>query len=258
MNKNYIEYNIKHWSKIKDSELALSKYLNNYKDIYNIINIEKILNVISNEKKLKILDYGGGIGFLSVKLAQLGHDVTLADQSEEALKTASLYFSKQKLDINILRAKDGYFLWDNKYDIIIAKDLIEHVIEDEKMFKDLFEILNNNGKIIITTQNSFSLNYLIEGTYKKIKSPKNKWLGWDRTHIRFYTPITLKKLCKNLDVKSIKFESSYIFPYKMIDIILFKLFKIKRTKFYLVDKLLMKTKLFGKYGWNIMMICQKN
>ena len=44
MNKNYIEYNTKHWSKIKDSELALSKYLNNYEDIYNIINIEKYSN----------------------------------------------------------------------------------------------------------------------------------------------------------------------------------------------------------------------
>ena len=32
MNKNYIEYNTKHWSKIKDSELALSKY----KGLYEI------------------------------------------------------------------------------------------------------------------------------------------------------------------------------------------------------------------------------
>lgn len=258
MKKNYIEYDTMHWSKIKDPETALKKYLNNYKDIYNKINIEKIVNVITNDRKLKILDYGGGIGFLSAELKKLGHEITLADQSEEALSTAAYYFKKENLDINVFKADKGYFNMDVKFDIIIAKDLIEHVIEDKKIFEDLFNLLKDGGKLILTTQNSFSLNYLIEGTYNKIKNPKKKWLGWDRTHIRFYTPNSLKKLASNLNVKKIQFKSSYIFPYKLFDISLNKLFGIKKTSFYKIDLALMKFNFLGKFGWNIMMICQKN
>ena len=258
MKKNYIEYDQRHWSKIKDPENALSKYLNNYKDVYNRINIEKILKVITSDKKLKILDYGGGIGFLAAELKKLGHNVTLADQSEEALSTAAYYFKKENLNINILKAEKGYFNTDNKYDIIIAKDLIEHVIEDKRMFDDLFSLLEDDGKLILTTQNSFSINFLIEGTYNKIKNPNKKWLGWDRTHIRFYTPNRLMKLASDLNVKKIQFKSSYIFPYKLFDISLNKLFGIKQTSLYKIDLALMKINFLGKFGWNIMMICQKD
>ena len=258
MKKNYIEYDQRHWSKIKDPENALSKYLNNYKDVYNRINIEKIIKVIPSDKKLKILDYGGGIGFLAAELKKLGHDVTLADQSEEAINTAKYFFNKEKLDVKILKAEKGYFSWEETYDIIVAKDLIEHVIEDKKMFKDLFKLLNEGGKLLITTQNSRSLNYIIEGTYRNIKNPKVKWLGWDRTHLRFYSPKKLKSLTNGNSVKKIIFKSSYIFPYKILDIIIFKLFGFKKTKIYLIDTFLMKFSFLGRYGWNIMMICQKN
>lgn len=257
MKKNYIEYDNSHWSKIKNPEQALEKYLNNYKHVYNKINIEKIIKVIPKNKKLHILDYGGGIGYLSAKLFELGHKVTLADQSSEAISTAAYFFKKENYKINILKAEKGYFSTEERYDIVIAKDLIEHVIEDKKMFDNLFGLLNKSGKLIITTQNTSSLNYLIEGTYKKIKTPKVKWLGWDRTHLRFYNPRSLKLLTKNLPVNKIEFRGSYIFPYKLIDILLYKLFRIKKTKFYIIDILLMKIKIIGRYGWNIMMICQK-
>ena len=257
MKKNYIEYDNSHWSKIKNPEQALDKYLSNYEHIYNRLNIEKIIKVIPKNKKLRIMDYGGGIGYLSAKLFELGHEVTLVDQSAEAISTADYFFKKENFKINILKAEKGYFKSSERFDIIIAKDLIEHVVEDKKMFDNLFGLLNKNGKLIITTQNTNSLNYLIEGTYKKIKNPKVKWLGWDRTHIRFYNPKSLKSLTKNLPVKKIEFRGSYIFPYKLIDILLDKLIGVKKTKFYVIDVLLMKIKFIGRFGWNIMMICQK-
>ena len=257
MKSNYIDYNLKHWSKIKDPEIALKKYLTNYQDIYNRTNIEKIIQTIPTDKKFKILDYGGGIGFLAAELYKLGHEVTLADQSDEALNTAEYFFKRENYEIKILKADKGYFSWKEKFDIVIAKDLIEHVIEDKKMFHDLFNLLNEKGKLIITTQNSWSLNYLIEGTYQKFKKPNIKWLGWDRTHLRFYTPGKLELLSDNLPVSKIDFKSSYIFPYKLFDISLKKFFGIKKTKFYLLDILLMKFKFLGRYGWNIMMTCQK-
>ena len=253
MKNNYIEYDDLHWSKIKSPEKALKKYLDNYKDIYNVTNINKIIDVIPKAKKLKILDFGGGIGFLSAELYKLGHDVTLCDQSEEALSTASYFFKNEEYKIKILKAEKGYINDDNKYDIIVLKDLIEHVIEDKEMFSDLFDLLNKEGKIIVTTQNKLSLNYAIEGTYKKIKNPSRVWLGWDRTHIRFYTPKSLRSLAKGLQLKKTEFRSSYIFPYKILNLI----FKSKKIKFYKLDLKLMKLKIFRKYGWNIMMICHK-
>ncbi len=173
--------------------------------------------------------------------------------NQKKLSTLHHIFNQKKFDIKILWAENGYINDKNKYDIIVLKDLIEHVIEDKKMFSDLFKLLNKGGKLIITTQNKMSLNYLIEGTYRKIKNPTKKWLGWDRTHIRFYTPQSLKSLVSDPKVTKIEFRSSYIFPYKLLNLI----FKVKKSNFHKIDLKLMKLKIFRRLGWNIMMICQK-
>lgn len=259
MEKNHLDYKDHHWSKKTDSKVALEIYKNRYKDIYNKLNVKKIINFVDNSKPLNILDYGGGIGIVSIQLAKNGHKVTLADQSSEALKAAELFCKEEGVlnSVEIVKCQNASYNFKKKFDIIIAKDLIEHVIEDRELVFDFYNNLKDGGLLIMTTQNSFSLNYLIEGGIRKIINPSKKWLGWDRTHIRFYTPNSLKNLLKINNFSNINFRGTYIFPYKLINLILFKILRLKKTFLWRIDWFLHNTKLFSKIGWNIMVIAKK-
>ena len=245
--------------KKSDPKTALTIYKNRYEDIYNKLNVKKIINYIDHSKPLNILDYGGGIGIVSLELVKKGHKVTLADQSPEALKAAELYFQEENLlnKIEIIQCQNASYRFNKKFDLIIAKDLIEHVIEEDELVNDFYNILNDGGTLMMTTQNSFSLSYLIEGGIRKILQPKQIWLGWDKTHIRFYTPKSLKFLLNKNNFTNIHFRGTYIIPYKLVDLVLFKIFRINRSFLWRIDWFLHNSKLFNKIGWNIMVISKK-
>jgi len=259
-NKNNLEYGEHHWSKKKDPRFALSIYKNRYQDVYNKLNVQKIVEYFSHDKPLRILDFGGGIGIVSLFLAKHGHKVTLADQSPEALEAAKLFFKEEGVEglIDIVLCDNASNISSSQFDIIIAKDLIEHVIEDSQLIVDFSKNLVEGGKLILTTQNSFSPNYIIEGGIRRIMNPKVKWMGWDRTHIRFYNPKSLKQLLKSSSFTNIHFRSTYIFPYKLFDVLIQKFIPSHKTSFlWKLDKLLYKSGFFRKFGWNIMVIAEK-
>src|SRR5688572_13984992 len=73
----------------------------------------------------KVLDFGGGIGDLSLVLAQKGFSVTYADVSGETFSFAKYLFSKYSLPITMVdlsKEKIG-----SGYDTIICIDVIEHL-----------------------------------------------------------------------------------------------------------------------------------
>jgi 2-polyprenyl-6-hydroxyphenyl methylase/3-demethylubiquinone-9 3-methyltransferase len=257
--KNYMKYSDGHWSVDPNKEAALNKYLRMYEDIYNKTNLNRILNSIPEGKKMDILDYGGGVGIVSVALAQAGHNVTLIDAAENSIKTALYHAKKNDVEISAttfdhLSQGEGEL---GTYDVIVAKDVLEHVVEDGELLSSFFQNLRDNGLLILTTQNSSSPNYLIEGGIRKIMRPKNKWMGWDRTHLRFYNPASLEGLARKVGFSTIDFDSGYIFPYKLASVLLPWVDCRKKTIFYSIDSWLMKRRAMRKYGWNIMMICKK-
>ena len=52
-NKNNLEYGEHHWSKKKDPRFALSIYKNRYQDVYNKLNVQKIVEYFSHDKPLE-------------------------------------------------------------------------------------------------------------------------------------------------------------------------------------------------------------
>lgn len=106
---------------------------------------------------------------------------------------------------------------DEKFDLVFAKDVIEHIKDDERFLRNMNHHLNDNGLIVINSQNSWRLNYLIQGSYHLLKDDKD-WCGWANrpTHVRFYNVKSLKRKLKNAGFKSIKWFGSYYFPYRII------------------------------------------
>jgi 2-polyprenyl-6-hydroxyphenyl methylase / 3-demethylubiquinone-9 3-methyltransferase len=255
---NYNKYSPGHWSTESDVKKSLNKYLNLYQDIYNKTNLSRILSVIQKEKQLKICDYGGGVGIVAIELAKKGHNVTLVDASSDALQAAKHYAQKENVNITTHCATTlDQGLYADHFDIIVSKDLIEHIDDDLSLIMNFYSSLKKEGNLILTTQNSNSFNYVLEGGLRKILHPSVKWMGWDRTHVRFYTPKILNIIAKKVGFHSCQFNSGYIFPYKLASR-LFPWISPRGPSFlYSIDKFCMKRRMFRKLGWNIMMVCKK-
>ena len=79
-------------------------------------------------KGLNILDLGCGGGIASEPLSRLGANLTGVDESEELIKVAKLHAKNMKLNINYLCISiQNLVKLKNKYDVIVALELLEHV-----------------------------------------------------------------------------------------------------------------------------------
>jgi 2-polyprenyl-3-methyl-5-hydroxy-6-metoxy-1,4-benzoquinol methylase len=122
-----------------------------------------------------ILDLGGYDGFVVYNLKKNipNLNVIVVDINESGLQVA------KERGVNILNASALELpITDNRADVILCLDLIEHVKEDSKLLKEITRVLKTGGKIILTTpmQNGISFPLLNKDKIAMVKE------GWG--HIR--------------------------------------------------------------------------
>jgi len=151
--------------KSKNEEFALFNQLSNewwnengkFKILHQIKNhrLTYILEQINNRdiKKLKILDVGCGGGIICEPLARLGAKVTGMDFAPNNIKAAKLHSKKNKLKINYICKDIEKSKLDEKFDIILMFEVLEHLDNWKKTVKNIKKNLNKNGIVIISTIN---------------------------------------------------------------------------------------------------------
>ena len=95
---------------------------------------------------------GGGIGDLSLKIAEKGLDITYADIGKRNIEFAEWVFKKRGFNIKVLDLDKDLDLLE-EYDTIICIDVIEHVPDQEVVLNRLARHLRGNGRLIITKLN---------------------------------------------------------------------------------------------------------
>ena len=99
---------------------------------------------------LKILDVGAGEGALTQKLHAMGYDMQACDFSPEAFKFSELRC--EGVDIT------GPFPYaDGSFDLVIAVEVTEHILDHENFFSEINRILKPGGKLYISTPNILSM-----------------------------------------------------------------------------------------------------
>ena len=76
---------------------------------------------------LKILDIGCGGGLISEPLSRLGADVTGMDASSKNIEIAKIHAKKSKLKIKYLNTSPEQKEMDEKFDVILNLEVVEHV-----------------------------------------------------------------------------------------------------------------------------------
>jgi len=152
---------------------------------------------------LKILDIGCGGGLLSEPLARLGAKVTGIDPVKKNIEIAKHHLKKSNLHIKYYNFSPEEFKSNNKYDVILNMEIVEHVENVNLFIKESTKFLKKSGIMFIATLNQTLKSYLfaIVGAEYILK-----WLpigthDWQK----FIKPNELIKICRknSLNLKTI-------------------------------------------------------
>ena len=138
-----------------------------------------------------------------------------------------------------------------KFDVVLMKDVIEHVPDDQALLEAAEDSLAPGGLLVLSTQNSLSLNYLLQGTYRRHVRGEKDWCGWDETHLRFYTPMALRKKLHRAGLQTERWRSVYLVPYKLPAPAGSKRQFLRLDALSWLDKTLGRTFPYNRLGWNV-------
>jgi len=111
-----------------------------------------------NASKCRALDAGGGTGFASVLLAQIGLEVALLDGSEQMLRIARQQAEACRVTerISFCHADVGQLprLFDaESFDMIICHNLLEYTEDPSTTVRDLAHVLRKDGVFSVLVRN---------------------------------------------------------------------------------------------------------
>ena len=154
---------------------------------------------------LNILDLGCGGGIASEPLCRLGANLTGVDESEKLIEVAKLHAKNMKLKINYqCTSIQNLVKIKNKYDAVIALELLEHVNNLKEFCKLITNLLTEDGIIILSTINKTFLSklFVIDMAEKVLR----KIPMGTHNYEKFIKPSEIKDIFQNynFDIRSIK------------------------------------------------------
>jgi 2-polyprenyl-6-hydroxyphenyl methylase/3-demethylubiquinone-9 3-methyltransferase len=83
--------------------------------------------------------------------------------------------------------------WDEdllcgQYDVVVASEVIEHVLHPNAFLKQIAKALKPGGRLLLTTQNSNAIHYRLRMLVGRFR--------WDPTHLRLYSRPELEEELK--------------------------------------------------------------
>jgi 2-polyprenyl-3-methyl-5-hydroxy-6-metoxy-1,4-benzoquinol methylase len=191
--------------------------------------------------EINILDAGSGFGQYSYFLSKLNNNwkITGIDVKEEQIEDCNNFFRKAGLKNAFFETADlTTFIKENTFDLILSVDVMEHILEDVKVFENFYKSLKDGGMVLISTPSdqggsdvhdhdkndslSFIDEHVRDGYNIKEIQEKLKKAGFSKTEAK-YVYGTPGKISWRLSMK---------YPIKMLNAS--KLFFILLPVYYLI------------------------
>jgi len=212
-------YPTDHWARMDDQEAALGQYLKIHDSPFNRVMDALLTRVIGEVNGKRMLDYGCGGGYVSVWAAKAGARVTGVDIEDRAVSLAGYHARKEAIEdrcrFQTLEEFTGQGGVDHTFDLVVAKDVIEHVSDDRELLLLLAGLCAPGGRVILTTHSRRSLYFLLENTYQRLRRGNRNWMGWDPTHLRWYTPTELIGKARAAGLFARSLHGMYLLPYNL-------------------------------------------
>ena len=108
-----------------------------------------------NSGEINVLDVGSGRGDFSIQMAKVFKKVVAVEPFKDAYVYAKKNSPKQLKNIVFKHSTIEKFESKNKYDLIVALTIFEHLSNQKKAFNRMFSHLNDGGLIYITAPNKY-------------------------------------------------------------------------------------------------------
>ena len=158
--------------------------------------IKKLMGEYFTRKRLNILEVGCGTGELT-QLLQKHHNVMGIDVAQEAIDTCKArgitdVYNKDILELDTSKLKE-------KFDLVLALDVLEHIQEDVEAMKVINLLLKRDGYFFVN-----------------VPAHKFLWSGHDEA-LRHKRRYTMYELVQKLELSSFKIARksyfvSFVFP----------------------------------------------
>lgn len=143
----------------------------------------KLVQKVTNLQNGNLLDIGAGTGLFVDTMRKAGWKVTGLEPDEAARARA------REMKILLNDAKDLFHLPVASFDAITLWHVLEHVHDLQAYFKQIRQLLQDNGKLIIAVPNYTSAD---AGAYGKY------WAAYDvPRHLYHFSPEAMKRLLRH-------------------------------------------------------------
>lgn len=130
------------------------------------------------DRKLRILDAGGGFGFFSQKLAELGHDVVLCDLSADMLALAKTQIKEKELTERIqlihcaIQDLPQHLPEAEEFDFVLCHAVVEWLADPKSTVAGLLNYLKPGGLFSLLFYNRDALLFqsLVVGNFDYIRA----------------------------------------------------------------------------------------
>jgi len=177
------------------------------KDVRTNVRILKLVSLIGS--KNKVLDIGCFDGTIGQFLINNKNDLYGIDASREGVDTAN----KRGIKAKIGNLEEKFDFKDNFFDVCLAGEIIEHIVDTDFFIDEIKRVLKPNGYLVLSTPNvaSFGRRLLLllgknpyfEASYG---FPPEALAG----HIRFFTKDLLLSFLKYKGFEIITFTSDVV------------------------------------------------
>jgi ubiquinone/menaquinone biosynthesis C-methylase UbiE len=112
--------------------------------------VKEVRQELQDSKSKSLIDYGSGTGLVSLALTDLVDSILLVDSSEQMLEVAKAKISQKGItNSDVLYSDFTKGTPELKADIVLMSLVLLHIPDTKKILQELFNILNDGGKLII-------------------------------------------------------------------------------------------------------------
>lgn len=217
---------------------------NQYKNL-----LDTYLALAGDSEKLNILDVGCAQATLAMLLAENGHHVCAVDIRQESLDYAQLRYEHGQ--IRFLQGNALELDINEKFDLIFANQIIEHLVYPGILVEGLKRLLNKGGRLVVSTPNwEYFKNSL--PSFSELGNPKEledrQFTADGDGHFFAYKATELVDIFESAglgsDLKTVVFETPFLSGHVKFRY-LHKLLPYWVLKFF--DKLILKIPKFNSH-----------
>ena len=167
-----------------------ARYNDKYSWPYSLLN--RVTKLVGRKTPGRLLDVGCGGALFAACAKRVGWDAQGLDPNPTAAEAAARY----GIPIRVTTIEESG-LGANTFDIIYANDVIEHVLDPVRVFKEIDRLLVPGGMLIMSTPNG-----------DRALLRRNRWGGFHSSleHLWYFNARSIKHLCRlvKLDVYAVE------------------------------------------------------